>query len=71
MKSGGLSNGAKAGLGAGVVVETLALACPHNESNKALRVKGLYEKDAGTIYKEAGEEGLPHEASKDCEMHEM
>ena len=90
LKSGGLSNGAKARLEAGVVVGVLALAAavvatwlfyrrrrtlgvpyPQSENNEALGVIDLHEKDAGTIYKEAGGEGLPHEAPTDREVHEM
>lgn len=37
----------------------------HGESRIANGVKDLDEKEAGMVYKEAGGEGLPHEAPVD------
>ena len=36
-----------------------------------LGAKDLDEKEAGMVYKEAGGEGLPHEAPTDTGVHEM
>ena len=43
----------------------------HGESRIAMGAKDLDEKEAGTVYKEAGGEGLLHETPTDSGVHEM